>query len=1212
MKRLPFTASFTFFYFINIFWLVVFICPNIEEWNLLTKSSIGKLFLSFLLVISAVLPYAATQAAAADTITVADAIANNAGAATVKGFIVGTATSGTSYVQEAPFTSATNIGLADSVDETDPAKILPVQLPSGAIRTGLNLKDNPHLFKGEVTVTGNRELYFQVPGLKSPTAYTILSEGAAPPEAAVVGSLAEARTSTGELIQVEGIVTTGTGFWGGKAFYVQDETAGIYVYTTNANVAPGDLVRLTGKVSAYGGELQLQPSSVETISTGNELPALQSINPTGVNEDTQAELIELKNVTITNLKSVNNFGTFEFTAVDADGNAVVIRNDNRNGLAFDRFTQQYKEGDLVHVTGIASKFNETYQVKTLGLESFDLVNKPAVYVNVFPGVVSQGTEIVLQTGWESAAIHYTIDGSTPTAASAKYTAPIVLAKDTVIKAIAVGVETSTVFTFDYTVLKTADLKIRDIQGDGHYSDYEGVVVNEIQGVVTHLYNSANFVIQDVNPDNDLTTSEALMVNMSSNGVSVGDLVTVAGTVEEHFQEGYSDMRTNDLPVTRIRATAVAKDGTADLPAPLVIGEDVFPPSEIIDNDGLTTFDPAEDGIDFWESLELMYLAVPNAKIVGPQKYGEVVVVAENSPNTVFHNQGGILISENDYNPERITVDFNDENFVAKAGDSFDGTITGVMGYGFGNYKLWTEKANLPALVEGGTTPETTWITADEEKLTVATYNMENFSADPNHTSNEKAARIGESFVKNLNSPDVVALVEVQDNDGPIASNNSDATQSYERLIAAITAAGGPTYAWTDIAPEYNKDGGQPGGNIRVGFLYNPERVTLAEAEKGEFNEDNAWVGGELALNPGRIKPADQPGTRKPLAAQFDFQGEKFVVIAAHLNSKGGDQPLFGQNQPPVLGSEAERIQLATIINNFIAEGQQQDPDLNVIVAGDLNDFEFTPALKALKGDILVNKVEDVPLEDRYSYYYQGNSQVLDHILVTNNIADQTQIDMVHINSMFMEQHGRASDHDPVLVQIDFKEEIEVPAKEMPFTDVKESDWSYLYIKDLFDRGIVNGTTETTFSPKNSLTRFQAVTILTRMLEMDTANAPKSPFKDMSRLHQDRQDEINAAYAAGIITGKTATEFKPNEFISRAHFALLLDRVYTMKNGDYKIGKMAPYSDLSKQTTAEKEAITLLHDLKIVQGYNGKFNPFRSTTREEAAKMFSLFLPYSAE
>ncbi|MGI2326880.1 DUF6359 domain-containing protein [Planococcus sp. YIM B11945] len=1001
----------------------------------MSKNAISRIFLSVLLVLAAALPYSLT-AKAEEAITVADAIANNTGSKTVQGYIVGFALSGTSYDQEAPFTGATNIGLADSPDETDAAKILPVQLPTGSIRTALNLKDNPQNLKAKVAISGTLEAYFQVPGLKSPTAYTILAAGEeppAPPAAKIVGSLAEARATQGETIQVEGTVTTGTGFWGGNAFYVQDATAGLYVYTSNASVSPGDTVRLTGAVSAYSGELQLQPSKIDILSSKNELPAVQSVSPSGVAENTQGELVEVRNVKIQGLKSINDFGTFEFTAAAENGESVVIRNDNRNGYTYEQFTKQFKEGDLIHVSGIASKFNSSYQLKTLGQESFDLVNKPAVYPDTFPGVVSEGTEITLQSGWENAVIYYTVDGSTPSASSKKYTAPILLTKDTTIKAIAVGSETSNVFSFDYTVLKTADLKIRDIQGDNHYSDYTGVVVNDVVGVVTHLYNSANFVIQDVNADDDVTTSEAIMVNMASNNLKVGDLVTVKGTVEEHFQEGYSDMKVNDLPITRIRATEAVTTGTADLPEPIVIGKDVFPPSETIDNDGLATFDPQEDGLDFWESLELMRLSVPNAKILGPQEYGEVVVVAENSPNTKFHKQGGILLSEQDYNPEKITIDFDDETFVAKAGDSFDGDIIGVMGYGFGNYRLWTEKEELPTLVEGNTTPEKTWIKKDEEKLTVAGYNMENFSADPSHTSDEKAARLGKSFVDNLNSPDIVSLIEVQDNDGPITSGNTDATQSYERLIAAIKAAGGPSYKFTDIAPDYNQDGGEPGGNIRVGFLYNPERVSLAEAPKGSATDNNIWVNGELALNPGRIQPFAMPNTRKPLAAQFDFQGEKVVVVAAHLNSKGGDQGLYGKNQPPFLGSVEERIELATAINDFIKEGQKQDPDLNVVVTGDMNDFEFTPALKALKGSNLTNKVEEVPLEDRYSYYYQGNSQVLDHVLVTNNIADQTELDMVHINSMFMYEHGHASDHDPVLAQISFKDPV-VPGEQLADPD----------------------------------------------------------------------------------------------------------------------------------------------------------------------------------
>lgn len=973
---------------------------------------------------------------AAESITVAEAIANNSGAATVKGFIVGTASSGTSYDQEAPFTSATNVGLADDPNETDASKILPVQLPTGSVRAGINLVDNPQNFKAEVTISGTLGAYFTVPGLRSANAYTIISEGETPPPPPVaeeLDNIAAARmlTDPTKLISITGTVTTGTGFWGGKAFYIQDDTAGIYVYTTSADVSTGDIVKMEGKVSPYSGELQIQPTKITKVSSTNPLPAAQDITPAEVNEETQGERIQMNNVTITELKKVNDFGTFEFTATHENGESVVIRNDNRNGLDYDTFAQRYKEGELVHVSGIASKFNSTYQVKTLGLESFDLVNKPAVYTDIYPGTVSEGTEIALITPIEGAKIHYTVDGSTPTTASPEYTGKIVLTKDTTIKAIAVSDTTSDVFSFTYNVLKVNDLQIRDIQGDGHYSDYTGATVNEITGVVTHLYNSANFVIQDITPDEDNTTSEAIMVNKASNRLEVGDVVTVAGTVEEWYYEGYSDMKQNDLPITRIRATETKANGTHELPAPLVINKDINQPTEIIDNDGLTSFDPAEDGIDFYESVELMRVSVSNAKVVGPQKYGEVIVVSGDS-NTQFNDFGGINLSANDYNPERIVVDFDNESYIAKAGDFYTGDIVGVFGFGFGNYKLWAEESDLPELTVSERPDVVTDIEFKEDELTVAAYNVENFSTNIENTPDEKVEKIAKSFVENMKSPDIITLVEVQDNDGPTASNNSDASASYERLIAAITAAGGPAYEWTDIAPEYNQDGGQPGGNIRVGYLYNPERVSLSEGTKGGSTEAVAWENGELTLNPGRILDLPQQNTRKPLAAQFEFQGEKVVVIGAHLNSKGGDQPLFGKNQPPYLGSEAERIELATMINEFIRKGQAQNPDLKVIVAGDMNDFEFTPALAALKGGILTNMVEKVPAGERFSYYYQGNSQVLDHVLVTNNLADQTVIDMIHINALYMEEHGRASDHDPILIRTSLKK----PADGV----VEEGEW----------------------------------------------------------------------------------------------------------------------------------------------------------------------------
>ena len=84
----------------------------------------------------------------------------------------------------------------------------------------------------------------------------------------------------------------------------------------------------------------------------------------------------------------------------------------------------------------------------------------------------------------------------------------------------------------------------------------------------------------------------------------------------------------------------------------------------------------------------------------------------------------------------------------------------------------------------------------------------------------------------------------------------------------------------------------------------------------------------------------------------------------------------------------------------------------------MNDFEFTPALEKLKGNELTNMVDLVPAEDRFSYLFQGNSQVLDHILVSNNLVDNTAIDILHINAT-LRKAGRATDHDPVMVQVDF-------------------------------------------------------------------------------------------------------------------------------------------------------------------------------------------------
>ena len=140
------------------------------------KKKTLNLILVFALIFSLFTPFSANVSKAAEIISVADAIANNSGSATVEGYIVGYAKSGSSYKHEGPFldTEKTNLGIADTVDEKDPSKIMPVQLTDGFIRTNLNLFDHPENLGKKVQISGTLTAYFGVPGLKSPTGYTFV------------------------------------------------------------------------------------------------------------------------------------------------------------------------------------------------------------------------------------------------------------------------------------------------------------------------------------------------------------------------------------------------------------------------------------------------------------------------------------------------------------------------------------------------------------------------------------------------------------------------------------------------------------------------------------------------------------------------------------------------------------------------------------------------------------------------------------------------------------------------------------------------------------------------------------------------------------------------------------------------------------------------------------------------------------------------------
>lgn len=618
-----------------------------------------------------------------------------------------------------------------------------------------------------------------------------------------------------------------------------------------------------------------------------------------------------------------------------------------------------------------------------------------------------------------------------------------------------GTDDSQTATVTVTVTAGVPARIHDIQGAGHLSPFAaplitdpGQAVTGVPGVVT-ARRSNGFYIEDPVPDADPATSEGIFVFTASAppaAASVGNLVSVSGTVTE-FRPGCDSgcaptaSAFDNLTVTEIENATVTLVSTgATLPVTTVGGPtaDRTPPLAIIEDDASggnvengNTVDPATDGLDFSESLESMQIRIDAPEVVSRRSFitgnhREVVVVpgdlAAAGPRSP---RGGIVLPSNaDRNPERIFIADDPrlnglgEVPTPDVGDSFSADVTGIMFYDFGNYVLLPSQA-LPSLVDGGLPRETTSLLGGAPgQLTVGTFTVENLDFLEDQA---KFDGLAGQVVTNMGAPDIVVVQEIQDDNGETAGGVS-ATQTWNRLIAAIDALpGGPTYEFRQIDPVNNQDGGAPNGNIRQGFLFRTDRgVAFVDRPGATSTTANSvqTVGGDpqLAFSPGRIDPANTAfnSSRKPLVGEFTYAERTIFVVGNHWNSKGGDDAEWGRFQPPVLTSEVQRQQQAILVRDFIEQIQGIDPDANIVVAGDLDDFPFSAPVTTITDAGYTSLVTTLPVEERYGFVFDGNSQVLDHIVVSNNLVPVAAYDTVHVNAEFEDQ---LSDHDPSVARL---------------------------------------------------------------------------------------------------------------------------------------------------------------------------------------------------
>jgi predicted extracellular nuclease len=569
--------------------------------------------------------------------------------------------------------------------------------------------------------------------------------------------------------------------------------------------------------------------------------------------------------------------------------------------------------------------------------------------------------------------------------------------------------------------------IHDIQGSGRLSALDGQQVTDVPGVVTAIraFGSARgFWIQDPNPDADPATSEGVLVftGSSTPAVAVGDSVIVAGTVDEFYPGGSPATSVHQSNTEIVSATWTVQSSGNALPAAEVVGSNTVPNAMAPDAGGGSVeslpLRPKDFAIDYWESREGMRVRVDDARVVGATtSFNEVYLTTKPRQNP-SENGGTIYTGYNDSNTGRVKVEslipFAQHPFPkANVNDKLAGETSGPVDYDeFGGYNI--QATALGELASGGLQPEQTRPQKARE-LAVGTYNVENLS--PNDAQ-AKFDRLAQGVSTALANPDILSLEEIQDNNGTTNDTVVAADATLQRFVDAIVAAGGPRYEWREIDPVDDQDGGAPGGNIRVAFLFNPARVSFVDRPGGDSTTAVQVTGRHkpaLSVSPGRINPASEAwaDSRKPLAGEFTFRGRTVFVVANHFNSKGGDQPMYGRFQPPTRGSETQRIAQATEVNNFVKQIQRVDRLADVVVLGDLNDFQFSPAARKLTSDFrLLDLMNVLPRDERYSYVFEGNSQALDHVLTTGLMLPD--YDVVHVNAEFADQ---ASDHDPQVVRL---------------------------------------------------------------------------------------------------------------------------------------------------------------------------------------------------
>lgn len=544
-----------------------------------------------------------------------------------------------------------------------------------------------------------------------------------------------------------------------------------------------------------------------------------------------------------------------------------------------------------------------------------------------------------------------------------------------------------------------------IQGSTELSPLSGQAVRTT-GVVTG-HSRKGFFIQDPSfPGRAHGCSDGLFVFSYRTRPPRGAVVEVSGTVLDYS------------PSEHDRATTqLALDATPKIVAEL--GPTIEP--TWLDAEVLRV--SMRELAGFLSTHEGMVCGVrAGATFVAPSNpFGDYLVLPPGIEATRTRH-GGVLIDRADphrWYPSFRILDYEDAPRV-NVGARLQSNVIGPLNYRSAAFQIVTSGA--PQTEDAQVLPELAKLRSGGTGLTVLTLN--GFNLDPkvedpalvqdpdrdvdDDIGERRYLALARAVAEQAGAPDVVALQEIQDNDGAEISEETAANRTLSKFTAAIRRVRGPRYRWADAPPEAGADGGQPGGNIRNAFLYNPDRVELVDGRLHRLGVD------ESAFE----------GSRKPVLGVFRQRGSGRMlgVINVHLASKRHQRSIFAPERPGYDPRNDDRVRQAECVRQAMA--RLSSDGIDAYVTGDFNDFEFSDSLRTLVGDDCTNLVETLHETARHDYNHRGISQALMHGVVPKAVWESglAEYEVLHGNNLCGvrpgdQSLGKASDHAYVLARL---------------------------------------------------------------------------------------------------------------------------------------------------------------------------------------------------